>query len=77
MIEGGEPCPKCALPMQRCTHGEQWRPKVGQPYYFRFWDRCLKCKHLQHYESAKTWIDRTESERANQEPFDMDRWERI
>lgn len=49
----GENCPKCRRSMKRYEHGENWKPKSSQPYYFRFWDKCAPCKHLQHYEKAK------------------------
>ena len=77
MVAGGEPCPKCRLPMQRCEHGERWVPKAAQPYYFRYWDRCLECRHLQHYEAAKVRLDYVDRERLRGEPFDMDHWELI
>ena len=79
LVEGGEPCPKCALPMQRCAHGEKWQPKVGQPYYFRFWDRCLRCKHIQLYEVAKVYLEGPpqNAETGLGADFDMDHWEMV
>ncbi len=56
-LDGGEPCRKCGQPMQRLSHGDDWSPKPQQPYYFSFWDRCFGCRHLQHYEAAKVFID--------------------
>lgn len=56
-IDGGKNCPKCNAPMQRCAHGATWKPKEGQPYYFKFWDICRRCRHMQHYEAAKVWVD--------------------
>lgn len=52
-IEGGKPCPKCGKDMQRVEHGDGWKPKMGQPYCFRYWDKCASCRHIQHYEAAK------------------------
>lgn len=58
-IGEGKDCPKCKIPMERRKHFEVPKNRV---YYFREWDFCLKCKHLQHYEEFKcsTWqeIDR-------------------
>jgi hypothetical protein len=55
-IEGGSICPKCKLMMQRFEHGPNWKPKASQPYFFRFWDICKGCRHIQHYEAAKTIV---------------------
>lgn len=57
-IEGGIPCPKCSEPMQRVEHNERWVPKKDQPFYFRYWDKCVPCRHIQHYESAKVMLDK-------------------
>lgn len=51
-IPGGLPCPKCKRPMQRCEHKPWWCPKPGH-YFYRYWDKCHRCRHLQHYEAAK------------------------
>lgn len=42
--------------MKRYEHGPLWKPKEGQPYYFRYWDKCSRCLHLQHYEVAKVLL---------------------
>lgn len=42
----GENCPKCHLPMER--RHKRTIPPLGKRYY-KEWDWCLKCKHLQHY----------------------------
>jgi hypothetical protein len=55
-ISGGEFCPKCKLIMQRYEHGQNWKPKADQPYYFKFWDICTPCAHFQHYEAAKVHV---------------------
>lgn len=55
-IPGGNNCPKCGKQMQRVEHGSDWKPKASQPYYFRYWDKCAPCKHMQHYEVAKVML---------------------
>lgn len=55
-ISGGKNCPKCHRPMQRFEHPSTFKPKRGQPYFFVFWDVCRTCRHIQHYEEAKTFI---------------------
>ena len=50
-IEGGLACPKCRAVMQRYEHSPNWKPLPGK-YWFRFWDRCLPCQHVQHYHEA-------------------------
>lgn len=52
----GKPCPKCSKPMERTKHGPTWKPKKNQPYYFSYWDRCRKCRHIQLYEVAKVHL---------------------
>lgn len=52
-IGEGELCPKCGKMMKRFEHGRDWKPKLMQPYHFAFWDRCIACRHVQHYEAAK------------------------
>lgn len=53
IVGNGGKCPKCRNPMLRCEHKENWAPRKNQPFYFRYWDKCKKCRHIQHYESAK------------------------
>lgn len=60
-IPGGQPCPKCRKGMQRVEHGPEWKPKSEQPYYFRFWDKCAPCRHIQHYEEAKAYLKTSEA----------------
>lgn len=56
VIGKGNPCPKCAHDMLRWGHPLGWAPKRGQPYYFSYWDRCSRCRHMQHYEVAKVHL---------------------
>lgn len=51
-------CPKCKNAMTRKSHPPNWRPKSGQPYYFAYWDVCDGCRHIQHYEAAKCFVER-------------------
>ena len=46
-IAGGKPCPKCEQLMQRYEHGD------GRWHYYRYWDVCSICRHIQHYGAAK------------------------
>ena len=52
MIKGaGEDCPKCYQPMER----RAWiKPPHTRTYYYKEWDVCHKCKHIQHYEQYKS-----------------------
>lgn len=62
--------------MERRVHTPTWRPKPGQPFYFKFWDVCA-CGHLQHYEHAKVWIDWPDGQRPDPEssaPPGSDLW---
>jgi hypothetical protein len=49
----GRHCPKCGVIMARFEHPVGWEAKTN--YWFRFWDICQKCQHLQHYEEAKVY----------------------
>jgi predicted nucleic acid-binding protein len=51
-IDGGQFCQKCKLIMQRYEHDKNWQPLPGR-YSFAFWDRCVACDRIQHYEQAK------------------------
>ncbi len=54
----GELCPKCSRrPMERRQHSLDWKPKPYQPYWFAFWDVCGRCRHTQHYEYAKVFVE--------------------
>ena len=54
-IEGGASCPKCRIGMQRFKHPDNWQPPQHRKVFFRYWDQCPRCKHLQHYEEAKVF----------------------
>lgn len=51
-VGDGEKCQRCKRHMKRYRHGQNWKPKHSQPYYFDYWDKC-QCGMLQHYEAAK------------------------
>lgn len=53
----GADCPKCDHPMLRFRHPDGFVPKKAQPYYFAWWDVCRPCRHIQHYEEAKVYVD--------------------
>ncbi len=57
-VFGGGVCPKCRVPMQRYEHAPGWRSR-SQHSYFRWWDKCSRCRHLQHYEAARVFIGRS------------------
>ena len=53
VLEGcGLNCPKCSKQMER--RERSFIPKK-QDCYYREWDYCRGCKHLQHYEHFKVW----------------------
>lgn len=52
----GGTCPKDFSRMGRFEHPPGWQPRPGQPYYFRSWDICRKCGHIQHYEQNKVMV---------------------
>jgi hypothetical protein len=51
-IGTGIPCPVCEQTMTRFEHHPGWKPKPGK-YWFKWWDRCLSCGFIQHFEAAK------------------------
>lgn len=53
VLHEGENCPKCRKPMQRREHKQILEKQKNAPYYFKEWDYCTSCNHLQHYEWAK------------------------
>jgi len=55
VIGSGENCPKCSKPMQRREHSEIGPKQRKAWYYFKEWDYCPQCHHLQHYEWAKVF----------------------
>lgn len=50
----GGTCQTCSAIMDRYEHQAGFAPRPGQPYHFKYWDRC-GCGHLQHYEDAKVY----------------------
>lgn len=42
--------------MQRYEHSPLWTAGKRQPFYYAYWDRCHACKHIQHYEIAKRYV---------------------
>ena len=38
--------------MRRWRHADGWNPRPHR-FWFEWWDTCDRCKHLQHYETAK------------------------
>lgn len=48
-------CPKCGVLMQRRSHSFLTTKILKQPFYFKEWDYCRGCKHLQHYEGYKVF----------------------
>jgi hypothetical protein len=55
-------CPKCKQLMQRRSHSFLTTKILKQPFYFKEWDYCRGCKHLQHYEEFKVWNSNEMSE---------------
>jgi len=51
VIEGGNNCPKCSKPMERREHT---RPPKDKTWFYKKWDVCSKCRHIQHYEEFKS-----------------------
>ena len=51
IIGQGNECPKCRNKMERREHKEIPTTKT---YYFKKWDYCQPCGHLQHYEEFKS-----------------------
>lgn len=52
IIDSGNLCPKCSMPMERRKHPIGWVPKKAK-YYFSEWDYCNRCLHVQHYGKFK------------------------
>lgn len=51
----GEECPKCGSLMKRYRHGNDWKPKERQPYWFAWWDKCKPCRYIKNYERSKVF----------------------
>ena len=47
----GNSCPKCGKPMQR---RERIKPPENKTYFYKEWDYCIDCRHVQHYEEFKS-----------------------
>jgi hypothetical protein len=64
--------------MARKAHPSGWKPKPAAPYYFKYWDTCKKCRHIQHYEDAKCYLaddgpritERTSDWQGTPDPYD-------
>lgn len=54
-VEAGRinPCPKCNTLMEYREHKEITAKQLDKVYYYKWWNYCSKCKHVQHYEEAK------------------------
>jgi uncharacterized protein with PIN domain len=52
----GNECPKCKQNMERRGHKEIPTKKT---YYYKKWDYCKPCGHVQHYEEFKSsqWVE--------------------
>ena len=55
ITEEGQPCRHCGTPVQKQIHKSNWKPKPGQPFYFRYWFRCPQCHAYYMVEDAKVW----------------------
>ncbi len=50
-------CPKCNQLMERRKHDKIGEKQLNKTYYFKEWDFCKKCNHVQHYEEYKVMSD--------------------
>lgn len=57
IVGKGEKCPKCFQEMEHRKHPPHWVNRKS--YYYKEWDYCKKCNHVQHYEKYKSseWIE--------------------
>lgn len=55
--DGGKICPKCHQNMQRYEHPPGWVPRPRH-FWFRYWDRCDPCGHMQLYSEARVEASR-------------------
>lgn len=67
----GDRCPNDGAVMDRFEHEKGFKPRDGQPYYFRHWDRC-SCGHLQHYEDAKVFCGTAPKFGGQSRPLNQD-----
>lgn len=47
----GNLCPKCKKPMER---RERIYPPDNKTYFYKEWDYCKDCSHIQHYDEYKS-----------------------
>lgn len=47
----GENCPKCFKLMER---RKRIVPPKNKTYFFKEWDYCINCSHVQHYDKFKS-----------------------
>jgi hypothetical protein len=74
LIGLGYDCPKCGKSMKRYEHGKEWVPRPNS-YYFEYWDICERCKHIQHYECAKMYVDDEMKRKPSTGVLWGDKWE--
>ena len=55
LIGEGDECPKCFKLMERRGHKET----PGKTWYYKKWDYCQPCRHVQHYEKFRSsdWVE--------------------
>ena len=63
----GKPCPKCQQTMKRFGHPDDWTPRPGRNFFW-YWDRCMPCRHIQHYEEARVVDSRPRKHREQHQP---------
>lgn len=51
----GQECRHCDGKVIRKEHKPEFKPRPNQPYYFRYWFKCVKCKALYMVEAAKVY----------------------
>lgn len=51
----GNKCPHCSKVMERRGHLETDTKHLLKSYYFKEWDYCRPCRHVQHYDMFKVW----------------------
>ena len=58
----GDNCPKCSKPMER---RERIKPPKTKTYFYKEWDYCLPCNHVQHYDRFKSAQWQEDEQRDN------------
>ena len=56
ITEEGQACRNCGTAVVKREHPQGWKPKTGQPYYFKWWLMCRNCRALYMIESAKVQL---------------------